>query len=591
MPAFRTCIFLFFLVMSISLPAQQKFTPEQWDEKLDNCYSLLMKGSPEEGFECLQKLGPFLEKSGDYAGITDYYLQMSEYYMFTGQPDKAMRLVKKGFKKHESHLSEEQKIQFRLMEIRVLENQSRNRDIISRVKEILPAIKEERNKAILYSLKASALVASGEYESGARDYFDALRIFKSLNDTTNIITVYNRLGLLNQNLMQHQKAVGYFHRALDYALPANRSVDLLPVYVNLGTAYEEMDSTGIALTYYQKGMELAKDSGNRKDLAQLLNNMGSAYLKTGDSYRALFYFKESLAISREEKIQVGIMHNHNQLGDAYTLAGAYKLAKSNYDSALFYARQLQLPENQAEIYDGLFGLYRKQGDSDNALANYMKSDSIRDALLNRDKQKAIAELEIRYETEVKDHEIERMASAFKVKKNQILVLVLVIIFLVLIGVMVILFLIYRNRTLRQLYERNVELSESLKIQEPIKSSESTASRQYQEIYDNLMYLISEEKIHREPGLTIDKTARKLSTNQKYLSSTITSFWGDNFNNFINSYRIRDARQMILSSPAQPLQDVMEQCGFNSRTAFYMAFKKHTGMSPKKFKDLSTESKR
>src|SRR5690606_25380911 len=62
-----------------SLPAQQKFTPEQWDEKLDNCYSLLMKGSPEEGFECLQKLGPFLEKSGDYAGITDYYLQMSEY--------------------------------------------------------------------------------------------------------------------------------------------------------------------------------------------------------------------------------------------------------------------------------------------------------------------------------------------------------------------------------------------------------------------------------------------------------------------------------------------------------------------------------
>src|SRR5690606_6349614 len=92
-----------------------------------------------------------------------------------------------------------------------------------------------------------------------------------------------------------------------------------------------------------------------------------------------------------------------------------------------------------------------------------------------------------------------------------------------IGVLVILFLMFRNRTLRQLYERNVELSESLKIQEPIKSSESTAPRQYQEIYDNLMYLISEEKIHREPGLTIDKTARKLSTNQKYLSSTITSF--------------------------------------------------------------------
>src|SRR5690606_32238701 len=136
MPEFRTCIFLFFSILNVSLPAQQKLTPEQWEEKLDGCYSLLLKDGPERGFQCLQKLQPSLEKSGYYAVITRYYNIVSEYYIISGNAEKSLGLIAEGYKKHRKNLSDEQKIRFQLPELRVMENQGKNSKIISRVKEI-----------------------------------------------------------------------------------------------------------------------------------------------------------------------------------------------------------------------------------------------------------------------------------------------------------------------------------------------------------------------------------------------------------------------------------------------------------------------
>src|SRR5690606_2994398 len=169
--------------------------------------------------------------------ITRYYTIVSEYYIIRGNAEKSLGLIAEGYKKHRKNLSDEQKIRFQLLELRVLENQGKNSKIISRVKEILPGTKSERNRAALYSIQASALVESGNYRVGTENYFKALRIFKSLNDTSNIVTVYNRLGLLNMKLEQPGKGLVYFRQALDYALQTNSYVDLQPVYENLASLY------------------------------------------------------------------------------------------------------------------------------------------------------------------------------------------------------------------------------------------------------------------------------------------------------------------------------------------------------------------
>jgi AraC-like DNA-binding protein len=53
-----------------------------------------------------------------------------------------------------------------------------------------------------------------------------------------------------------------------------------------------------------------------------------------------------------------------------------------------------------------------------------------------------------------------------------------------------------------------------------------------------------------------------------------------FPEFVNEYRVREAERLILCSKGEnTIQQIMYEVGFNSKSAFNAAFKKHTGYTP------------
>lgn len=255
-----------------------------------------------------------------------------------------------------------------------------------------------------------------------------------------------------------------------------------------------------------------------------------------------------------------------------------------------------MPNEEADIYEGLYEMYEKIGDYKNSLFYYIKSDSIIKHLLSEEKQKAIAEIEIKYQTELKDAEIEKINSVLEKKQAQNKTLILGLISLIIITSLVVFFLMYRNRTLRRLYERNVELMNSFKnsvYQEPLaefQNSDNDEEDNLKNVFKRLLLAVEKEKIYTDPNISLAKTAEIIKSNEKYVSTAIATYAKMNYNNFINSYRINEAKILLYENNALNINEVMYACGFNSRTTFYEAFKKHTGMSPKQFKDLKAEAK-
>jgi AraC-like DNA-binding protein len=85
-------------------------------------------------------------------------------------------------------------------------------------------------------------------------------------------------------------------------------------------------------------------------------------------------------------------------------------------------------------------------------------------------------------------------------------------------------------------------------------------------------------------LFIRDVAIRLDTNSQRLSQVVNEKLGMNFNDYINSLRIGKAIDLLhtLDLEKYTIDVIAEKSGFNSKSAFYAAFKKHTGSTPKAY---------
>ncbi|WP_028121515.1 helix-turn-helix domain-containing protein [Epilithonimonas tenax] len=98
------------------------------------------------------------------------------------------------------------------------------------------------------------------------------------------------------------------------------------------------------------------------------------------------------------------------------------------------------------------------------------------------------------------------------------------------------------------------------------------------------YMI-DEKPFLDPALTIQDISKKMNVPVRELSVLINHQLRQHFYDFVNTYRIENA-MTILKDPAKSKVTILEilyEVGFNSKSSFNTAFKKHTGTTPTEFR--------
>lgn len=92
------------------------------------------------------------------------------------------------------------------------------------------------------------------------------------------------------------------------------------------------------------------------------------------------------------------------------------------------------------------------------------------------------------------------------------------------------------------------------------------------------------KAYEDPELSLAALAKVLKTNPALISRTINQGFEQNFNDFVNQFRINAVKEMLEKGEhkRQTLLGIAFDCGFNSKATFNRSFKKVTGMSPKEW---------
>ena len=120
-----------------------------------------------------------------------------------------------------------------------------------------------------------------------------------------------------------------------------------------------------------------------------------------------------------------------------------------------------------------------------------------------------------------------------------------------------------------------------------KYEKSTLTPERAERYVNkLVQCMKETKPFTDGDLNLQSLAATLSIPPHHLSQIINERLGQTFADFINSYRVEEAKQRLLD-PAfshMSLLGIAIEVGFNSKSSFNSVFKKHTNMTPSEFRN-------
>lgn len=99
------------------------------------------------------------------------------------------------------------------------------------------------------------------------------------------------------------------------------------------------------------------------------------------------------------------------------------------------------------------------------------------------------------------------------------------------------------------------------------------------IKGRLYSLFEHQKPYLSSSLTVAELAEMLYTNKSNLSKVLNNSMNVNFNEFVNSYRVKEAIRLFKEDHDISLKDLCKRSGFRNISSFNNAFKLCTGSTP------------
>lgn len=315
-----------------------------------------------------------------------------------------------------------------------------------------------------------------------------------------------KVATINLELFQVVRNIGserlnydeYIDAYLDYHLSQNNLKNLRKAYIRIAANFAKKKTVDSSFIYFRKALQLIKQDKDTLAEADMLNNFGVLYNEfTSNRDSALYYFDLSRKFYKKPK---DLQSSYLNTASAYKKLGEYDKAILNYikaDSLLSLVKEYQIADKQF-LYDLIAKTYELDEQPAKALEYYKLTQAYQDSLNLQEQEKAIYDIQTKYEVQKKENEnLQLKQSRFWLISGVILLVLLLIAT----------YLVYRNRMAKKQLEikqsalEKNQLEKQLKDQElagldaMIEGQEKERQRIANDLHDNLGGLLATLKLH------------------------------------------------------------------------------------------------
>lgn len=310
----------------------------------------------------------------------------------------------------------------------------------------------------------------GNYDTALILNLKSVEIARAFGDPERLAACLGNVGATYINLQQHEKALEYQLQIIPLYEKLNSQIKLSTLYSNLSYTYSNIKQYKKAIEYGEMSLRIGREIKNDYSITTTLVNLSTVYISLGEVQRAVNALDEARAVAKRTNNQYALLITSLNLGDANIKLGNFSKLESYFDEALTLAKKIGDQESVVIALrgKGLDNFYKKKiveaewfvnqslqlamadnmidqiGKAYTVLAdiavlkgdfkinNYyaIKSDSIRNLLLNESIAENIQELEAKYESEKKEQQIKDLTQEAEIKdlsirQNRLLNLILI----------------------------------------------------------------------------------------------------------------------------------------------------------------------
>lgn len=429
----------------------------------------------------------------------------------------------------------------------------------------------------------------------------AIALAEKVGDSITLGYLYSNIaGIFNSHTFP-EKALEYNQKALKIFRAVNDYKGISYVLNNIGQYYFSMDDLNHALSYFKEGFALKLKISDWQGSVFTLCNIAEIYMKKKDALTARTVLDEAnkVIVKAGDDLSKTVLLSSE--GNYYSLINNPVIARNYYQKSLTLARRLK---NHGIVLQNLLAIseqYQAEGKDSEALDYYKQYTTIKDSANKENNVQSMAELQLKYESEKSEsHFRELLHSKLATVKGQYFVFGNLAMALVLV-VLLIVYLRYNDKItagflsefLDQKYPTNKkgEVITGIGQTKNDQASKAVLTSYHQDqIWKELNHLMHSKKLYLNNSLSLGELARKLNTNTTYLSKVINDITGENFSNYLNNLRIKEACRLLSDSANRHLtiEAIAQQVGFNSKSSFNSSFKKITRCTPSEFMSSAKE---
>lgn len=259
----------------------------------------------------------------------------------------------------------------------------------------------------------------GAYDSAAVYYYKALDLVKNLNDPSAKAGVLNELGKLYRKTKDLDRALQMYDEAFDIYKKQNDETGMATILNESGVVFEYKGDYTEAIKRYNASLAIREKMNDLVGIGYSYNFLGGVYTLQKNYTDAEINLLKSLEIRKQLKDTFSIALSHGDLGYMYKQQGKFEKAAEQYNLSNSIAIEMSFADLMLSNYKELSDIAERKGNFAASLVYEKKYSAIKDSIYTGDKMKEIEHLNVKYQTEKKEQQLELQKSEIS-KKNFLL---------------------------------------------------------------------------------------------------------------------------------------------------------------------------